>query len=29
VAESALQAFLETEFAGGRHERRVKQLDAL
>ena len=29
VAEDALKAFLETAFAGGRHERRVKQLDAL
>jgi ribose 5-phosphate isomerase B len=29
VAEDALKAFLETEFAGGRHERRVKQLDAV
>ncbi len=29
VAEDALRAFLSTEFAGGRHERRVKQLDAV
>ena len=29
VAEDALKAFLDTPFAGGRHERRVKQLDAL
>ena len=29
VAEDALKIFLQTEFAGGRHERRVKLLDAV
>ena len=29
VAEESLRAFLATAFAGGRHQRRVNQLDAL
>jgi ribose 5-phosphate isomerase B len=29
VAEESLRVFLETEFAGGRHQKRVSQLDAL
>ena len=29
VAEDSLRAFLETRFEGGRHEERIRQLDAL
>ena len=29
VAEDSLRAFLETKFEGGRHEERIRQLDAL